>query len=340
MSEAIDSVRKIFKNHEGELRSGWRVFVFFVLYQLLFLLLDGFLFVIGEFVPMLKHLLRTGTDTDDASWFQLFGYMLIQVESLLPVLIANAICARWLERRSFLSTGFKLHKGWWRDFIFGLVFGAITLTVAVALSAALGATTFSARGNSTTFLIEAFLFMALFFLISAANEEALVRGFMFQALAHNIGPAAALVITSTIFGLLHLANPNITFFSTLNTILAGVWLGVAYLVTRSLWLAVALHMSWNFVMVFVFGLPVSGIVFFKRYSWLTGEALDKAWISGGTYGPEGGAAATVALLACTLALWKSGLFSTTQEMIEAIKHGKHEPERVSLFAKDADDSQA
>ena len=290
MSDAIDTLTKIFKNQDGEFRSGWRVLTFFIVYQLGFLLLDGFLLLIGAFVPDLKNLLRTGTDTNDASWFQLIGFLLINVESLVAVLVANAVCARWLERRSFLSTGFKLHKGWLRDFVLGLIFGATTLVVAVALSAALGATTFSVKAASPTFLIQAFIALAIFFFLSAINEEALVRGFVFQALTHNLGPAAALIFTSTIFGLLHLYNPNVTFFSTLNTILAGVWLGVAYLMTRSLWLAIALHMAWNFVMVFVFGLPVSGINFFKNFSWLNGEALNKTWISGGIYGPEGGAA--------------------------------------------------
>jgi uncharacterized protein len=338
MSESIDTATNIFKNNEGELRSGWRVLIFFAVYQVAFLLLDGFLLLLGALSPNLKTLLRTGTDTDNPGWFELFGFMLINIESLVAVLAANAICARWLERRSFLSTGFKPHKGWLRDFALGLVFGATTLVVAIGIAAATGATTFSAKPHGSVFLLQSFVFLVVFFFLSAANEEALVRGFIFQALAHNLGATVALIFTSTIFGLLHLSNPNVTFFSTLNTILAGVWLGVAYLMTRSLWLATALHLSWNFVMVFVFGLPVSGISFFNKFSWLTGESLNKTWISGGIYGPEGGAAATLALIICTLAIRKSGFFTTTQEMAAAIKHGKREPETVSLFARESDSS--
>lgn len=337
MSEAIDTVTKIFKNAEGEIRSGWRVLIFFVIYQITFLIINGIFFLITAFVPTVKALLPISTDQPATSWLELFGFMLLNAEGLAAVLTANAICARWLERRSFLSTGFKLHKGWRRDFALGLIIGATTLTVAVAIAAATGATTFAATFNAATRLVLACFVFGVFFLISAAHEEALVRGFAFQALTYNIGAPMALIITSTIFGLLHLYNPNITFFSTLNTILAGLWLGVAYLMTRSLWLATALHMSWNFVMVFVFGLPVSGINFFKNFSWLNGESSDKIWISGGIYGPEGGAAATLTLIICTLAIWKSGLFSTTQEMAEAIKHGKREPETVSLFAEEVDD---
>ncbi len=334
MSDATDVITRIFKNHDGEFRSGWRLLIFFVVYQIVFLIINGIYFLLSALVPMMKALLVFTSDRPATSWLELFGYMLINAESLAAVLAANAICARALERRSFLSTGFKLHQGWWRDVVLGLILGATTLTVAVAIAAASGATTFSAIPNRPTFLIQAFIVLTIFFFLSAVHEEALVRGFAFQALTHNLGAPMALLITSAIFGLLHLANPNVTFFSTLNTILAGIWLGVAYLMTRSLWLATALHLSWNLVMVFVFGLPVSGIVFFNNYRWLGGESLNKIWISGGVYGPEGGAAATLTLIICTLAIWKSGLFSTTQEMAEAIKHGKREPETISLFAKE------
>jgi hypothetical protein len=100
--------------------------------------------------------------------------------------------------------------------------------------------------------------------------------------------------------------------------------------TRSLWLATALHFSWNFTMVFVFGLPVSGITDFEYFTWLHGEAT-KPWISGGSYGPEGGMATTVTLLLCTLAIWKSGLFTTTKEMAQAIQHGKPEKKPLSIL---------
>jgi hypothetical protein len=41
--------------------------------------------------------------------------------------------------------------------------------------------------------------------------------------------------------------------------------------------------------------------------------------------------ATVALLLSTLAIWKSGLFTQSGEMLSAIKHGKREPPFVSII---------
>jgi membrane protease YdiL (CAAX protease family) len=43
------------------------------------------------------------------------------------------------------------------------------------------------------------------------------------------------------FGVIHLQNPNADVISTTNTILAGVWFGLAYLKTRDLWFVWGLH---------------------------------------------------------------------------------------------------
>ena len=108
------------------------------------------------------------------------------------------------------------------------------------------------------------------------------------------------------------------------------WVTLGIFAIPPLWLATALHYSWNLVMVFVFGLPVSGFTTFNHLAWLNGQAGSPAWVSGGDYGPEGGAAVTVALLISTIAIWKSGLFAPAEEMLAAIKHGKREPRFVSI----------
>jgi hypothetical protein len=132
----------------------------------------------------------------------------------------------------------------------------------------------------------------------------------------------ALTLTSAFFGIAHLGNSGATTFSTINTMLAGVWLGLAYLATRSLWLATALHFSWNFVMVFVFGLPVSGWEGLEPLALVDTRSGNPAWLSGGEYGPEGGLAATIALALATLLVWRTRLFSTSDEMQAAIAHGR------------------
>jgi membrane protease YdiL (CAAX protease family) len=330
MREPLDVARYIFMNGEDELRSGWRVLAFAFFFILVIALLTAPIAVLGILFPSLRFLLDQPPESDALSARALIYSYSDNLRSLTAAVIASAISARLLERRSLASIGFKLHRHWHKDFLIGSGMGAAALAIAVGIITSLGALTFGVQNRDPASLARGFLIACFFFLIAAATEELIFRGFPFQALVHNVGGLAAVAITSLVFGLAHFANPSASVFSTINTILAGVWLGIAYLMTRSLWLATALHFSWNFAMVFIFGLPVSGITALEQTAWLRGYPSAPQWISGGSYGPEAGAAATVALILSTLVIWKSGLFTPSEDMLAAIQHGKREPALISV----------
>lgn len=312
--------RHVFFNEEDELRSGWRILIFLLVLFFLSLAALNLLAIAGALFPGLGDLL-TGTTTERSAASFVYVNALNRTTLLIACLAASWACARKLEGRSLGSIGFKSHARWWRDVLLGLALGATTLGCAVALVLAAGAADFQPQaGNSVTFAANLGLLLLLF-APAAAWEELLMRGFAFQALLHNLGPRAAIVITSLTFALLHLPNPNSSWLAPINTFVAGVWLGLAYVVTRSLWLATSLHVAWNVTTVFVFGLPVSGIDTLAGLGLLTGQLGDPSWFSGGSYGPEGGLAASVGLAASTLILWKTRLFQVSDEMTAATAHG-------------------
>jgi membrane protease YdiL (CAAX protease family) len=112
------------------------------------------------------------------------------------------------------------------------------------------------------------------------------------------------------FAAAHLRNPNVVAgFTFINTALAGAWLAVAYLRTRSLWLPFGLHWSWNWAQASLLGLPVSGIQRFASAPLLKGVNLGPDWLTGGAYGIEGGAACTLALLVSIIVIWRLKLFA-------------------------------
>ena len=119
------------------------------------------------------------------------------------------------------------------------------------------------------------------------------------------------------FGLVHLGNPSSTKFSTLNTILAGVWLAVAYLKTRSLWFPTALHLGWNWMMGAFFGIPISGLKMI-RYPVFVAANDAPLWLSGGNYGCEGGVAATIVLVIATLVIGRAKWLQVAPEMQAAL----------------------
>jgi hypothetical protein len=125
----------------------------------------------------------------------------------------------------------------------------------------------------------------------------------------------AIFLTSVPFAAVHLRNPNVAAgFTFINTALAGVWLAVAYLRTRSWWFPLGVHWAWNWALGSLFGLPVSGINDLAPHPLLRGTDLGPAWLTGGSYGIEGGLACTITLVVSTLFIWRTRLVSATPEM--------------------------
>jgi membrane protease YdiL (CAAX protease family) len=329
MDSLHDWLRQVFINREGELRCGWRVGAFVACLYVSSLLIGGLVYLTGVLLPFVRSVIQPpALEQPD---HPLLRQGLQSAVNLCAAVLATYICAAFLEHRTFGSVGFKLHRGWLRLFVIGSLLGGVTLALTIAAEAAFGSAAFTSQHHNGGQLLIGFVGLFIVFVMAAAFEELVFRGFPFQALVHNIGPAAAIVVTSMFFGLAHLGNPNPTLLSTVNTILAGIWLSVAYLVTRSLWFCTALHYSWNLAMVYMFGLPVSGISTFDTLGLLAGQDRPPVFISGGDYGPEGGIAATTIVILSALLIWKSGWFNVSGDMAQAIKHGKPEPRYISIM---------
>lgn len=299
-------LRSVFINQFGRLRSGWR----FVLYIFAFLAASLFfvtglrvVFVVGrEFGPSIPH----------AAYYADLAF---RITSLLAALVAGYLCARVLEGLPWRSLGLTLHHRWLRDLLIGTALGVGALAVAVAIATGAGGLRFSfVASGMIGATIGSLLTSGLLFFWAALAEEAAFRGYGLQTLTRAGYAVLGLLLTSLPFGLVHLNNPNVVPFVTFaNTSLAGIWLGVAYLKTRSLWFPLGVHWGWNWALSWLFGLPVSGLNI-ASHPLIKGEDAGPAWLTGGTYGIEGGVACTAALIVSTLFIWRTRLVSATPEL--------------------------
>lgn len=299
-------LKQIFLNSAGRLRSGWRLLIFIGVYILLLFLLTTMARV-GYAIA-----LRT-LGGGPGSYVQNVVFRLIL---LLAALGAGYICTRWLENLPWRALGLWAHAGWLRDLLVGSVIGIASLALATAIATAGGGLTFTISGRGALLQVGGTLVVsAVLFVLAALAEEALFRGYPLQTLTRAKLAWLAVLLTSVPFAAVHLRNPNVAAgFTFINTALAGVWLAVAYLRTRSLWFPLGVHWAWNWALGSLFGLPVSGITDLAPHPLLHGIDLGPAWLTGGSYGIEGGLACTITLVVSTIFIWKTRLVSATPEM--------------------------
>lgn len=119
----------------------------------------------------------------------------------------------------------------------------------------------------------------------AIIEEILVRGIIFRIVEEKLGTYISLTISSVLFGVFHLANPNGTLISSICITMAGFMLGAAFVYSRNLWFPIALHFAWNFTQSGIYGAITSGNE--KTNSLLNAKIQGPQFITGGGFGPEG-----------------------------------------------------
>ena len=226
--------------------------------------------------------------------------------------LSLVVFGRWIDRRPVGDYGMWLRSAaWWRDLAFGLVLGALLIAAVFVVEMALGwvsitgtfATSADSFGGAMFWLVMTFLSVGIY-------EELLSRGYHLLNLAEWfngrwLGERGALLVgwglSSLVFGMLHAANPNASLISTLNIAVAGLFLGMGYVLTRSLAIPIGVHITWNFFLGGVFGFPVSGAL--TGVTVIEVEQLGPDVWTGGAFGPEAGLIGLLAMLAGMAAVY-------------------------------------
>ncbi|MBI3568191.1 MAG: CPBP family intramembrane metalloprotease [Gemmatimonadetes bacterium] len=279
-------MRALFVTADGALRAPWRIALFF-----------GATFVAGALVSSIAYGLLSLTPLVGLarSW----RVPLDQLGALSALLIGTwlALCVDGGGVADWAQVG--LARAAWRarTALVGLAAGALGILVPSALLLAAHRYAFEAQPHTTTWLGCAGT--ALLLLAPAALvEELAMRGYLLAALRASYGATAAVAVTSLCFALLHLFNPNPTVLSTTTVAIAGVFLAAVRLATGSLVAAWMAHLAWNFAQAAILHAPVSGLPLgASDYRLLD---LGPAWLTGGSWGPEGGVAAAVGMVVATL----------------------------------------
>jgi membrane protease YdiL (CAAX protease family) len=211
------------------------------------------------------------------------GWLLDLLEGgvyLAGILVLTWALMRYLDRQPLASLGLQARGGLLRLLLgFGLGAGLIGL-VFVTMTTAGWLVAEPGRPDLLPFLASALSWAALSFV-----EELTFRGYILQGLAKAWIMPAAVAVSSLLFGIVHLIDPNAQLLAVLNISVAGLFFAVAYLVTRSLWLPAGIHIGWNLAEIHLLGFPGSG---HTEPSLLHSTVGGPEWLTGGVFGPEGG----------------------------------------------------
>ncbi|MDX1499499.1 MAG: type II CAAX endopeptidase family protein [Woeseiaceae bacterium] len=216
----------------------------------------------------------------------------------VAILAATWIMLRFVDRRPFVSIGFKPGNAR-RDVAFGVLIGCAWLAVSIGFALLAG----WARPRDPVGISVALLALAaVSTLLNVLTQQLMLCGYILQTLRDSAGTVAAVILAAGLFALLHIGGFDGAWLPPVNVFLAGLLFCLAYLATSNLWLPIGIHFGWNFLLGPVAGLTVSGTGQLGL-GWQLFELEGPALMTGGEFGLEGGLVVTTMTAAVIAAIY-------------------------------------
>lgn len=202
-----------------------------------------------------------------------------------------------IEKRSFSSIGFNKNN-WLKKYSLGFLIGLAMMSIIVLILFPFGYITIEKNPIQPVGVsaIASVLVILFGWIIQGATEEIVTRGWLLNVLSTKYNIGVGLLISSTLFGLMHLTNPNVNYIAVINIILVGLFYGLYVIKTNDLWAVCGMHSAWNFAQGNIFGFKVSGLDV-SVGSLIDLNLVGSDFVTGGIFGPEAGITATFILLA-------------------------------------------
>lgn len=199
-----------------------------------------------------------------------------------------------IEHRPFGSYGLPARhafgKYYWQGIFWGLaVEASVILLIFVCHGFSFGTLALNTAGMAKYGAL-----WTIAFVLVGLQEEFLYRGYLLFTLSTGIRFWPAAVVTSLIFGAVHLSNPGENLAGTTEIVVWALVICFTIRCTGSLWFAAGFHAAGNFAETFLFSVNDSDTG--ARGQLLHSAMHGPAWLTGGSVGPEGSIFSYLAIL--------------------------------------------
>ena len=241
---------------------------------------------------------------DRATVMEVVGHygIIFQLGSFFFIGLVVFFWVKFGEKRPFSSLGF-FKRGWLKELGRGFLIGAVQFSLVVALLLLTG--TGSLEWSQLS--LEPFLFiLALipFWILQGGAEELVTRGWLFPAVSAKSNIAIGILVSSALFGAMHLLNAGVTVLSIVTIILDGIFACLLMIKYDNMWVLAGMHGAWNFVQGNIYGIQVSGNgATASVFNYTSQSSMD--WLSGGAFGAEGSVITSIVLICCIVYLYWS-----------------------------------
>lgn len=263
------------------LRTGWRLLLYLVMRQVLYLLLGLLVYYVAE-----SGLL--------ALWTDLIAELAFLAAALIP-----ALAMARMEERPFDDYGLPRRQAFGKLFWTGAVWGLAAVSVLLWTLHIAGGFDFGRLALHGVRILKFAAFWGVFFLAVGVAEEFYLRGYTQFTLTQAIGFWPSALILSIVFGAIHFHNPGETPAGLLATGCIGLFFCFTLRRTGSLWFGVGFHAAWDWGESFLYSVPDSGTV--SPGHLLKSSLHGPAWLTGGSAGPEGSVLLFVILIMLAIA---------------------------------------
>lgn len=280
---------KLFKNQANQVRAGWIILLAFVamyIAQGIFMVPGIVVLTVTEGMNSMDSL-HIMDAFDKHPWISL----LAQGGGTAGGILITLLLWRFINKKTVKELGFR---GPIKDLGFGLLLGAVSIIVIFIVLLLTGHIKLINSFSNPEFTVYTISFLIMFILVGFF-EEIFFRGYVVSTMVSRGNRKwVVYVFSALLFSIVHGTNPNVSMLGLVNIALVGLLFVYMFDITKSLWLPIGYHMTWNYFQGNVFGFAVSGTTPHGIYNVTTEQGNDL--LTGGSFGLEGGLMASLLIL--------------------------------------------